>query len=114
MVICERNNGTITKELSLTVVDSSPVTPYIDLKITGSNIAYDSDFIYDICCVDGKLQYMLPADQTLYPRLAEMDPIYNDFFEFMNDENNGILRFGKHFYEIFPEREKKIMEILNS
>ena len=28
-------------------------------------------------------------------------------------ENNGILRFGKHFYEIFPEREKKILEILN-
>lgn len=29
-------------------------------------------------------------------------------------ENNGILRFGKHFYEIIPEREKKILEILNS
>ena len=77
-------------------------------------IISDSDFIYDSCLVDGKLQYMLPTDQTLYPRLAEIDPIYNDFFEFISNKDNGILRFGKHYYEIFPEREKKILEILNS
>ena len=77
-------------------------------------IISDSDFIYDICLVDGKMQYMLPTDQTLYPRLAEIDPIYNDFFEFISNKDNGILRFGKHYYEIFPEREKKILEILNS
>ena len=116
-----------TLNLSDNPTNEVPLYP-VDLASLGRDVSGDklldcldlmeiisnSDFIYDICCVDGKLQYMLPTDQTLYPRLAEIDPIYNDFFEFISDENNGILRFGKHFYEIFPEREKKILEILNS
>lgn len=41
------SNGIITKELPITVVDGSPISPYSNLKIAGSNIAYDSDYIYD-------------------------------------------------------------------
>ena len=41
------SNGVISKTLKLNVVDGTPNVPYSDLKITGSNIAYDSDFIYD-------------------------------------------------------------------
>ena len=76
-------------------------------------ILSDSDFIYDSCFSDGKLQYMLPSDKTLYPRLAETDPIYNDFFELMNNENNGILRFGKHFYEKYLDKQNELLKILN-
>lgn len=76
-------------------------------------IISNSEFIYDICFSNGKLQYMLPTDQSLYPRLAEADPLYNEFFEFLSNEYNGILRFGKHYYEVFPEREKELLEILN-
>ena len=116
-----------TVNMSDNPINEMPLYP-VDLASLGKNVSGEklldcldlmeiisnSDFIYDICCVDGKLQYMLPADMTLYPRLAEIDPIYNDFLDFISDENNGILRFGKHFYEKFPEREKKILEILNS
>lgn len=76
-------------------------------------IISNSDFIYDICFSNGKLQYMLPTDQTLYPRLAESDSLYNEFFKFLSNEYNGILRFGKHYYEIFPEHEKEILDMLN-
>ena len=73
-----------------------------------------SDFIYDICTANGKLQYMLPTDRTLYPRLAELDPIYNDFYELVNDENNGILRYGKEFFRDYLKLEEELIKMLNA
>ena len=113
--------------MSDNAINEMPLYP-IDLASLGKNVSGEklldcldlmeiisnSDFIYDINFSDGKLQYMLPTDMTLYPRLAEVDPIYNDFYEFISNENNGILRYGKHYYEVFPEREKQILEILNN
>ena len=111
--------------MSANPINEMPLFP-VDLASLGKNVSgtklldcldlmeivSNSEFIYDICFSNGKLQYMLPTDQTLYPRLAEADPIYNDFFEFLSNEYNGVLRFGRHYYEIFPEREKQILEML--
>ena len=60
-----------------------------------------SDFIYDICFSNNKLQYMLPTDQTLYQKLKESDNIYQDFYEILSNENNGIIRFVMLIYKVF-------------
>jgi hypothetical protein len=106
-------------------VNEMPLFP-VDLASLGMNVSGEklldcldlleiisgSDFIYDICFSNDKLQYMLPTDQTLYPKLIEADHIYQDFYEILSNENNGIIRFGKHYYERFPEREQNLLELL--
>lgn len=77
-------------------------------------IIADSDFIYDICFSNGRLQYMLPADMTLYPRLEKADPIYRDFYEILSYENNGIIRFGKNYYEDFRKNQAELMKMLEN
>ena len=75
-------------------------------------IMADSSFIYDLCTTNGRLQYMLPADATVYPRLAEIDPIYSEFFKIAGNEDNGILRFGKHFYTDYIRKEEELLAML--
>lgn len=75
-------------------------------------IMADSDFVYDVCTANGKLQYMLPANKTIYPRLAELDSIYNKFYEMINNEDNCLLRFGKHYYGEHEKMEEEILRML--
>jgi hypothetical protein len=37
-------------------------------------IITDSSFVRDLCTGENSLEYMLPADKTLYPVFAELDP----------------------------------------
>ncbi|MCR5575824.1 MAG: hypothetical protein K6F56_02320 [Oscillospiraceae bacterium] len=39
-------------------------------------IMADEQFTFDICTSDGRLQYLLPANKRLFPRLAALDPLY--------------------------------------
>ena len=64
-------------------------------------IVTDSSFIRDLCTGEDGLEYMLPADKTLYPVFAEVDPVFDQLYDLVSDENNGILRYGSDFYEKF-------------
>ncbi len=71
-------------------------------------IMSDEDFIYDICTANGKLQYMLPANRNVYPRLAKWDPLYDLFEQEMSREENCVFRYGPSFYEDFRQRSEEL------
>ena len=75
-------------------------------------IMADSRFIYDVCMQDGKLQYMLPACKSLYPKLALTDPIYDQFYEMLLSEENGMFRYVAAFYEDFYQKGDVILKML--
>ena len=91
-----------------TDIDTEKLLDCLDLM----EIMADSDFVYDLCTTGGHLQYMLPADATVYPRLAQLDPIYQDFYQIVSNEDNGILRFGKHFYTDYLQKEEELLRTL--
>ena len=91
-----------------TDIDTEKLLDCLDMM----EIMADSRFIYDLCTTNGKLQYMLPADMSVYPQLARLDPIYEEFFQIANNEDNGILRFGKHFYTNYLQKEAELLRIL--
>ena len=64
-------------------------------------IMTDPEFSYALCMQEGKLQYMLPACKSVYPRLAASDPLYDRLYEMLLPEENGVFRYGPHFYEDF-------------
>ncbi len=77
-------------------------------------IIADRQFAYDLCMQEGKLQYMLPACKSVYTRLAESDALYDRFYEVLLSEENGVFRYGPHFYEDFYSKSddmlKRLME----
>ena len=77
-------------------------------------IMADSQFSYDLCMQEGKLQYMLPACKSVYARLAEADALYAQLYERLLSEENGVFRYGPRFYEDFYSKSddmlKKLME----
>ena len=75
-------------------------------------IMVDPQFIYELCTQDGQLQYMLPADRRLYPMLAELDPIYQQFYSILDSDENGVIRYGTHFYEDFNQIGDELMQDL--
>ena len=75
-------------------------------------IMVDEQFIYDVCTLDGQLQYLLPANRGVFPRLAEIDPIYQHFYNLIGSGENGILRYGKHFYETFYKQGDLLLQFL--
>ena len=75
-------------------------------------IMTDKGFIYDICTAGGKLQYMLPASKSVYPELAKIDPLYNHLLDMLLPEENGVFRYGIHFYEDFYQRSSTIFNQL--
>lgn len=75
-------------------------------------IMADPQFIYDICTSDGKLQYMLPACKSVYPRLAEIDPLYYDLYKMLQSEENCVFRYGADFYEVFYEKRDDLLNRL--
>jgi hypothetical protein len=77
-------------------------------------IITDSSFVRDLCTGENGLEYMLPADKTLYPVFAELDPVYNQLYDLVSDENNGIFRYGSNFYEEFDLRKAYLLELIRS
>ena len=75
-------------------------------------IMTDEEFIFDLCVQEGRLQYMLPPCRSVYPRLAEIDPIYDQLYRQLLPEENGVFRYGKSFYEDFYQKSDKILESL--
>ena len=71
-------------------------------------IMADKAFVYDLCTAEGQLQYMLPASKSIYPELAKIDPIYNQLFDMLLPEENGVFRYGIRFYEDFYQRSGAI------
>ena len=57
---------------------------------------------------------MLPADKTLYPVFAELDPVYEQLYDMVSDENNGIFRYGSNFYEEFDLHKAFLLDIVQS
>ena len=104
-------------EMPLMMTDFVSLSPNIETEklldcLDLMEIMADSQFVYDLCTTNGKLQYMLPADMSVYPRLAQIDPIYGEFFRIANNEDNGILRFGQHFYTDYLQKEAELLRIL--
>ena len=77
-------------------------------------IVTDSSFIRELCTGENGLEYMLPADKTLYPVFAEADPVYEQLYDMVSDENNGILRYGSNFYEEFDLRKAYLLDLVES
>ncbi len=77
-------------------------------------IMADPQFLYALCMQEGKLQYMLPSCKSVYPRLATSDPLYNQLYDMLLPEENGVFRYGPQFYEDFynisDDMLKKLME----
>ena len=77
-------------------------------------IVTDSSFVRDLCSGKDGLEYMMPADKTLYPVFAELDPVYEQLYDLVSDENNGILRYGSNFYEVFDLRKAYLLSLVQS
>lgn len=104
-------------ELPLIQCDYISMSPHVSEEklldcLDMMEIITNPSFIKDICAQDGRLEYMLPADRSVYPELAEIDPIYNDLFCIANNEDNNIMRYNKDYYEEFPYRKENILSIL--
>ena len=72
----------------------------------------DRQFIYDLCAMEGKLQYMLPACKSVYPQLARLDPLYYRLYEMLLPEENGVFRYGACFYEDFHRMSDDLLRSL--
>ena len=70
------------------------------------------EFVFELCVPDGELQYLLPADRGVFQRLAEMDAVYRSLFDKVDSEENGVLRYGKRFYENFYTRQDILLQFL--
>ena len=75
-------------------------------------IMTDEEFIFELCVQEGRLQYMLPPCMRVYGRLAEMDPVYDQLYQLLLPEENGVFRYGKSFYEDFYRKSDEILEAL--
>ena len=75
-------------------------------------IMADKTFVYDLCTAEGRLQYMLPATKSVYQELAKIDPLYNQLFAMLLPEENGVFRYGIHFYEDFYQKSGTIFNQL--
>ena len=76
------------------------------------DILISEEFIYELCTADGEFQYLLPADRCVFRRLAEIDTIYRSLYDQVESEKNGILRYGKRFYENFYTGRDILLQML--
>lgn len=79
-------------------VSGSKLRDCIDLI----NIIISSEFEWELCRMNGNVQYMLPANETAFSRLAEEYPLYQTLLNLTSDDRNKTLRFGTDFYESIP------------
>ena len=76
------------------------------------DILISEQFIYEICRPEGDLLYMLPADMNVFRRLSQMDAVYEHLYGQLDSEENGVLRYGKRFYENFYTRRDILLQLL--
>lgn len=89
-------------------IDADKINDCLDLM----KLMSATKFIYELSTEDGKVQYMLPANKKVYPLLAKLDPIYNDFYKMLDNDLNGIIRYSKHFYERFYQTSDEILKTI--
>ena len=75
-------------------------------------ILISEQFVYETCVPDGRLEYLLPADRHVFQRLAEYDSLYESLYSQVDSEENGILRYGKRFYEDFYTKRDLLLQLL--
>ena len=75
-------------------------------------ILISEEFIYELCVPDGELQYLLPADRRVFRRLAETNAVYGNLLDKVDSEENGVLRYGRHFYETFYSKRDILLQLL--
>lgn len=75
-------------------------------------IMISEEFVFDQCMPDGQLQYLLPADMRVFRKLADIDPIYKILFSELDSEENGVLRYSRHFYENFYTGRDILLQLL--
>ena len=75
-------------------------------------IMTDEEFIFNLCLQEGRLQYMLPSCMRVYGRLAEMNPVYDQLYQQLLPEENGVFRYKKSFYEEFYRKSDELLESL--
>ncbi len=76
------------------------------------DILISEQFVFDSCIPDGDLLYMLPADMSVFRRFARMDAVYAHLYGLLDSEENGVLRYGKRFYENFYSRRDMLLQLL--
>ena len=72
----------------------------------------DEQFQWDLCTLDGRLQYLLTANRQVFRRLAESDPVYAHLFGLLESDKNGVLRYSKRFYEDFYKHGDILLQFL--
>ena len=75
-------------------------------------IMISGQYVYDVCTLDGKLQYLLPANRSVFPRLAELDPVFLYLFGILESGENGVLRYGIRYYEDFDDHKDLLFRFL--
>ena len=83
-------------------------------EIIDTSRVFDWILDRDLCTGENGLEYMLPADKTLYPVFAELDPVYEQLYDMVSDENNGIFRYNSNFYEEFDLRKAYLSAMITS
>ena len=81
-------------------------------KSTLMQIMAGEQFVYDACMLDGQLQYFLPANRCVFPRLTEQAPLYDHLYCLLNYKENGLLRYGKRYYKDFNRQEDVLLQFL--
>ena len=76
------------------------------------DIMISEEFIFELCAPDGELQYLLPADRRVFQRLSEIDAVYRSLYAQVDSEENGVLRYGKRFYENFYSGRDILLQLL--
>ena len=75
-------------------------------------ILISEQFVTELCDPDGQLRYLLPADRRVFRALAERDPLYSHLYKQLDSEGNGVLRYGKSFYETFYSKRDVLLQLL--
>ena len=76
------------------------------------HILISEQFVFDLCMPGGRLKYLLPADRRVFQRLAGYDPLYRELYGLVDSEENGILRYGRYFYENFYSSRDILLQLL--
>ncbi len=72
----------------------------------------DEQFLWDVCTLDGRLQYLLTANRQVFRRLSKSDPVYAHLFGLLESDKNSVLRYGKRFYEDFYRQGDILLQFL--
>ncbi len=75
-------------------------------------IMTSGEFVYDVCTLDDKLQYLLPANRSVFPKLAKLDPLYRSLYGLLESRENGVLRYSNQYYETFREKRDILLNFL--